>query len=188
MCGNFFEKILLGKILRRIRMDDVFNKRQGGFISNRDCQTILALLVSDLKVMRKKKITFLINMDIKTAYDSVWVDGLIYKLAKIGVKGKIGFWIARWLTDRTVKVRWKNFIFITKEASMRIDVPQGSVLSPFLFMVYMHDIFEVVDGSVKVVTYADDVVMYASGDDAERTPTTLQNAVERMSGAVPNGI
>ncbi|GBM24383.1 hypothetical protein AVEN_167619-1 [Araneus ventricosus] len=81
-----------------------------------------------------------ISFDIQAAYDNVWHDGLLFKLLQSGIRGRIALWFYHFLRDRKAFVSWRG----TSSAFFRHDrgVPQGSVISPIMFSVFMHDILE----------------------------------------------
>ena len=83
-----------------------FSARHFGFIPHSDCSKALALFHSDIKKARSKRVFILAaKLDIQAAYDSVWRDGFMYKLANVGIGGKTALWIANWLSNRTIKIK-----------------------------------------------------------------------------------
>ena len=118
------------------------------------------------------------KLDILAAYDSVWLDGLLYKMAQIGIAGKTAYWIANWINSRHFQVKWRG-IFSQPFPSFR-GVPQGSVLSPILFMIFLWDIFDAVDSGVRIIVYADDVILYVSDQHLDRARCKLQDILDRV--------
>jgi hypothetical protein len=75
-------------------------------------------------------------LDISKAYDTVWNQGLLYKMAKLGIIGQIFAWMKRFLTDRTMKVRIGNKLSTGK--IVENTVPQGAALRTYI--VQHHDV------------------------------------------------
>ncbi len=114
-----------------------------------------------------KRSTVAVFLDIDKAYNSVWIEGLLYKLTKIGLSGCSIGWLREFLVSRKFCVRVGGHV----SALNRIEngVPQGAVLSPLLVNVMLMD-FPAPPFSIKNLLYADDVTFYvqvATPCDAE---------------------
>ena len=94
-------------------------------------------------------------------FDRVWQKGLLYKLKKAGITGSLLRWFENYLAER------KQRILIRGQSSLRgniqAGVPQGSVLGPLLFVVYINDLVDVVDCGIKM--FVDDTCLYVTVDD-----------------------
>lgn len=62
---------------------------------------------------------------------------------------------------------------LTPESHVNISIPQGSILLPFFFILYIYDIFKCLDPDVKILIYADDIVIYEKGDNPDCTTKKL---------------
>lgn len=176
---KIFERILVARLQNWILVNKALDSNLYGFIPYRDCQTALCHLYDDIRTAREHhKFVFAVCMDIKSAYDSVWRDGLVYKMVSLGVVGKIALWIQCYLSNRKCKVKWRGFV--TGAENQDIGVPQGGVLSPLLFMLFMHDVFETAVGSAKIFVYADDVFILSTDGDADRALGSLQDTMRRF--------
>ena len=87
-------------------------------------------------------------IDISKAYDKVWIEGLLYKIHKIGITGNLYYIIKSLLLNRTIEVVSANNSTSTIH-TLSAGVPQGSIWAPFLFLIYIHDIIK--DASPKCV-------------------------------------
>ena len=96
--------------------------------------------------------------DISKAFDRVWHKGLIFKLQENGIHGNLLTWLSSYLSNRYQKV-----VLHSTESSLRsiqAGVPQGSVLGPLLFIIYVNDIAENLLSLTRL--YADDSSLYYS--------------------------
>ena len=98
-------------------------------------------------------------IDLGKAYDSVWREGLMVKLANLGIRGRMLGWIYAFLTDRQVTCCIGTSQGTT--AISRTGLPQGSVISPLLFNIFIRDMFQDVAGSC--CKFADDGTLWHSG-------------------------
>ena len=132
-CCKLLERMLLRRLLAWGGRRNLFNENFYGFIPSRDCTTALATLLHDLSTARASNLfAAMVSLDIKAAYDSVCLDILIYKIATYGIRGKAGRWIENFSKFRLIQILWK--LFLSHSAPCFQRVPQGSVLSPLLFL------------------------------------------------------
>ena len=135
---------------------------QHGFRSPRSCETQLVQfyhdMVSNLDGARDRgqKQTYVIIMDFAKAFDKVPHRRLLYKLGYYGIRVSTHKWISSWLSERSQKV------VLDGQASDPVPVlsgvPQGSVLGPVLFLIFINDLPDNIRSSVRL--FADDCVLY----------------------------
>ena len=96
--------------------------------------------------------------DVSKAFDRVWHKGLIFKLKQLGLEGELLQWVSDYLSDRKQKVVIRNCSSSLR--SVNAGVPQGSVLGPLLFLVYINDISESLLSLTRL--FADDSSLFYS--------------------------
>ena len=120
-------------------------------------------LIQDLYNARNRdEITVVAFLDLRKAFDTVNHMLLLHELAKIGCANSTLDWFKSYLTERSQTTTANGFT----SSSRIIDcgVPQGSVLGPVLFVIYINNITNVI-GNCRYMLYADDLVVYTSGKD-----------------------
>ena len=107
--------------------------------------------------------TDIIYLDFKKAFDTVPAQRLIFKLEKLGLRGKLLTWIKDFLTD------WRSCCSVRGErsawCSVGSGVPQGTVLGPMLFLAYINDLPECIRSKIKL--FADDAKLYRNIKEKE---------------------
>ncbi|MEW8544911.1 MAG: reverse transcriptase family protein [Candidatus Thiodiazotropha sp.] len=120
--------------------------------------------------------------DISKAFDRVWHRGLIHKLSNIGFSDRIIQWFSSYLSDR------KQRVVIEGQASewafVQAGVPQGSILGPLLFLLYINDIVSDIGCSIRL--FADDTSLYIVVDSPQTAANTLNNDLCTISNWANN--
>lgn len=172
------ERMLVKRLIEHTTKINFFHPLHFGFLPNRGVDSALATLHH--KIVRARQngnFIICIALDIKSAYDSVWPDGLLFKLAQAQILGSTNLWIANLISERNFRVRWRGTL--SAPSTLHRGVPQGSVLAPFLFMVYVSDLFEVLPTGVECLIYADDIWLICEASSMERIHHLLQLALTK---------
>ncbi|CAO4369770.1 unnamed protein product [Caenorhabditis nigoni] len=118
-----------------------------------------------------KKATHSVYIDFKKAFDTVSFNKLACKLISYGVKGRLLDWIVSFLTDRTQRVNVNGVL--SQERTVLSGVPQGSVLGPLLFLLFINDIGD--EFKSDFLLYADDLKLFSTN------PTTIVSDLKLLS-------
>lgn len=116
-------------------------------------------------------------MDLKKAFDTVDHNFLIMKLHKYGIRGTALSWLNSYLHNRQQYVELQNHI--SKSKKITCGVPQGSVLGPLLFNLYINNVWEV-SKTLKTILFADDTNLICSGENMEQLLDTVENELQKM--------
>lgn len=122
--------------------------------------------------------TFTVSLDISQAYDNVYIPALTNILLTLNIPKKFILYIHRWLINREITLVCNNTC-ITRVTSR--GVPQGSVLSPLLFALYISQMNNCLTSQVKSLQYADDITIYCSNKCTYLAQTFLQNNLNKLT-------
>ncbi|GFX19280.1 probable RNA-directed DNA polymerase from transposon BS [Trichonephila clavipes] len=119
-------------------------------------------------------------LDLTKAFDRVWKHKLLIKLHDtFNIRGNTLAWISDFLHHRSMRVNFNNTF--SDPVVLGQGVPQGSVLSPTLFSLYLADIEKIPSVEMRVGLFADDIVIWCSGRDLVEMERNLNNALSSFS-------
>ena len=114
-------------------------------------------------------------LDISRAFDRVWHEGLIFKLEQIGIEGKMIYILKSFLSNRMQRVAMNGKT--SDWANIEAGVPQGSILGPILFLVYINDIIDIVESDIRI--FADDTFIFRIAD--QNSTKALNDDLEKIT-------
>ncbi len=157
-CSRTIEKCIKPVILEHLMANGILTRAQHGFLSKHSTVSQLMECLSDwTKALDCSKPVDVAYMDIAKAFDTVSHEKLFQKLEHYGITGPLLRWLKAWLTGRMQRVRVEEGY--SEYAPVTSGVPQGSVLGPLLFIIYINDLPKVVSHS-KLSLFADDCKLY----------------------------
>ena len=118
-------------------------------------------------------------LDFSKAFDQVWRQKLLLSLHEKGIHLKFIRWLNCFLSDRQSKVRFADAT--SRSRPMRQGLPQGSVLSPLLFVLYVNNLAEILPEEAQVAIFADDVTLLTTHRDKPQAAAGLQSLVDRVA-------
>ncbi|GBO34829.1 putative RNA-directed DNA polymerase from transposon X-element [Araneus ventricosus] len=133
------ERMICRRLTDFFLKENIFHPHHFGFLPFRSCESLHMMFFNTLlKARSNKEYILAASLDISSAYDSVWPDGVVYKTLQIGLSGHTARWIHEFLTNRTLQVRWSGKLSASFTSNR--GVPQGCCIfrtfSQFIFMMY----------------------------------------------------
>ena len=151
------EKIVFSQLYKYFNDNNLLYNSQYGFRKGHSCE-LAAMEVTDkiFKYLDDKKLPLAIYLDFSKAFDTINHKILLHKLKYYGVTGVALEWFNDYLTNRKQYVKYKNNT--SSEQIITTGVPQGSILGPLLFIIYINDIAKITK-NFKFTIYADDTTL-----------------------------
>ena len=161
-----------------LEINDIINPMQHGFRKGLSCETQLVEAIDDWAYnINSQYQTDVIFLDFSKAFDKVSHTKLLHKLKYYGITGQTHSWIRAFLSSRYQSVCVNGTS--SPPTSVLSGVPQGSVLGPVLFLLYINDISEGISSSIRL--FADDCVLYRqtqTRDDLNKLQQDLTTLAE----------
>jgi len=175
---KIMERLVTTRLTYYLEKNELLTNVQAGFRQNRSTiDQILKLQDNISKYNANKGHTLGVFIDFEKAYDMVWKNGLLMKLKGMGVSGAIYGWIDDFLTNRTIQVRVGTAL--SDLGYLQNGLPQGSVISPLLFLVMVNDLPTGMD-KVETSLFADDSALYQSGRNVDMLNKNVQAALDQL--------
>jgi hypothetical protein len=169
--AKVFERVVFKYLFNYFRDNFMISIWQSGFLLGTSTVTQLIEIYDQFcKAVSNGKDIRVVFLDISKAFDRVWHDGLIHKLKAHGIKGMLLKWLMSYLKDRQQRVVINGAT--SDWGRIKAGVPQGSVLGPLLFLIFINDITHVVR-HCKIRLFADDTCLYIEVDEPEQAAAAL---------------
>ena len=176
--GKVQERIVYLHLYYYLKTNNLLTWKNSGF-KELDSAINQLLLITDKihKALESGKEICMVFLDVSKAFDRVWHSGLLHKLRCLGIDGKFFDWICNYLKDRKIRAvingqssNWTN---------TTAGVPQGSILGPLLFLVFINDITQNIESDIHL--YADDTSLLDIIENHQLSYAKLNRDLNRLS-------
>ena len=165
------------RLVWHLEKNNIITPEQAGFRQHHSTEDQVAYIAQKIEDgFQDKQHTLTVWIDMEKAFDKVWKDGLRLKLHKSGVTGRMYQWISQYLNNRKARVHVNGSY--NRKKTLREGVPQGGVLSPTLFLVFINDIVAELPRKVQGAIYADDLAIWCSEEYLSTAQYRLQEGLK----------
>ena len=176
VCCKTLEHVIYCSIFSHLENHKVLNDSQHGFRARRSCETQLIGAITDFhQCLHDRKHIKALFLDFAKTFDKVSHDKLCHKLSHNGINGQLLSWIKDYLSDRSQSVVLDGIS--SRPHTVTSGVPQGTVLAPLLFLLYINDKTTSVNSTIRL--YADNVLIYRV-INSENDCLILQNDINKL--------
>jgi ribonuclease HI len=159
--GKIAERMINARLYWWLESTHQLSSHQAGFRKNKQTMDQLIRLTQEIGDAYEAELSVLAAfIDLKQAYDRVWRVGLLYKMQKMGVSGRMYEWLKGFFCNRTISTTFNGHR--SKQRTLEEGLPQGSALSCTLFLIYINDLPDVI--TCRKALYADDLAIWVIGD------------------------
>ena len=176
--SKLMERMVTNRLLNYLEINNLFNAFQCGFRKGH-CTTdhIVRLKTEAEFAIKSGNITVAIFIDFTKAFDLLWRDGLVLKLMKLNIKGLCLKWIKNFLENRSSHVVIDSFL--SDSFDFDNGTPQGSVISPILFLIMIND-FPILSDFTRSALFADDSSIWRSETNLHQILHHLQEDLNKI--------
>ena len=178
ICSKIFEKIIFDQMYKFLNSNNLISQNQSGFRpGDSTINQLLSITTEIYQAFENYEETRAVFLDISKAFDKVWHEGLIFKLKQNGINGTLINLIYSFLSNRKQRVVLNGYESDWED--VRSGVPQGSVLGPLLFLVYINDLTDNISSNMRL--FADDSSLFAIVENTHETHEKLCNDLSTIS-------
>ena len=164
--SKIFERIVYNRVESFLKDNDIIYQHQYGFRRKYSTNhAVLSILEEVRQQLDKKNFSCGVFVDLEKAFDTVNHKILIEKLNHYGIKGTPNQWFTSYIKNRSQSVTLDGIL--SEKLPVHCGVPQGSILGPLLFLIYINDMNKALK-KCKVFQFADDTILLYSNPDPKK--------------------
>ena len=177
--SKLYERVVYNRTVSFVEKHSILYKNQYGFRSKHSTDLAVTYVTDNiLKALDNKQYVIGVFMDLAKAFDTINHKILLQKLHHYGMRGNVFKWFESYLSHRIQYVKYNGIL--SKIAVIKYGVPQGSILGPLLFILYLNDLYKA-SKLTELVLFADDSNLFIKGHNLEETIINLNTELSKIS-------
>ena len=176
--GKMFERVIYNSLFNYFQSNRLFTPSQSGFLPGDSCITQLLSIIHETQTAFDENLTVDVRgvfLNISKAFYKVWHDGIIFKLKFYGDEGEVLSLLKNYLENREQRV-----VFQTSEwRKIMSGIPQGSVLGPLLFLIYINDLLDGINSLCKI--FPEDTSLFSKVYDMHKSAREVSDDLGKIS-------
>jgi len=179
--GKLFERMVIARLQWYVEQEGVLHRAQFGFRRHRNAQDAVLFLESGIReAWLQGSVVLAVFLDVRAAYDTVVHCWLFQALSGMGISSKLAECLRAMVSDRVFVTRVGGWFSAPRR--MNRGLPQGSCLSPLLFVVFLNSLLCAVAPHANVAAFADDVAIWLVGPCVEDLVQAMQAVIRFVEG------
>ena len=177
---KLFERVIEKRLRKHLEDNGFFTKYQSGFRKSKSTNDhLFRLSQTIMESFNRGEHVIAAFLDVEKAFDNVWHNGLRYKIYQLDQPTKLCRWLSDFLVGRVIQVKIEGFL--SPKVYPKAGVPQGSNLSPLLFLIYVNDMLNLTHHQTNKSLFADDAGQWAVSKNIDLAAEYPQRDLDKLA-------
>lgn len=176
---KLLEKIVNKRLIWFFETRHILNNAQSGFRNGRSTIDHLVTLTNEIQTaFARKQHLIAVFFDLQKAFEKTWRRHILNTMIEQNLNGNVLHFVQNFLSDRTFRVKHDGYM--SEELEQENGFPQGSVISPTLFLLAINNLTSQIGNQIRIILFADDVVIFSRGKDISTIQENLQTSINKI--------